>query len=1517
MEDQTRPSEASQAASWGGSAEAPGLSADHAFEQQEDVLAEEHAGTLWPKSGGHDDNISSDKAVIFRNHHGDRYIWPFELCTSFNAIKPLLEEVYTLLHQQDFVDDIKQGRYEIQTDDGDTILPSVWTAIVKPSSTIQICFTSNSLRRRRQSTHDSDSVVNTIHRSGDQGSSHEDTRATFNADNFEPPPSDSEGPYSDGDEGEDDSEAQLSPEDEYEASEQADLPSPVRDSASPLDTEGNKLSFGVDTSCPKPNQPSKDAGNNNGDSKVLSSQKDASDTYVETLRITKATSAVVESRSTIQVYTLPSTEKFHLQESPNMTWYHIPASRLDYSRFRDVCLAVPSLSDRLHTLIRETFKAIEKDKIKAFLDGIFIEPGTVIRADERSQAEPQSVIFSCIPYFDLQPPARKLSTGLGDRLSPPRTLMQSYYPYEPVRERDAEQAYRKFGNDRSGNIINVPNMWMMNIGTNIVVTSGHKPLSQELIKSIEILRENLEQVGIKDISKDPLTKIRLTDWDGRVLLFPLEACRSYLQMEQRIRELKRAVHRGMGCRSLRLAQRTSGGEKRIVVKDWRDIVRRTDLIFIDLALVGEGKVKEPQHGFLKKDISNLLKPTSTTLVPPFFLWPYTYPSGMNNDSKTTPISIPSKVNRSLYCLEHAEKSMRSETLDAYDTVNAVDKTFTSTTFYRSLPENTHDGVLAEFSSLRHNPIRLEGAASSHTHHQTIISTQCTTIVERSFRFFEIVRATFKLFVDDVDKSTLLRKAWGAIANIPKLAAAIEDRGALDSNPNEHSDPSWKPPLMGESAWFIRNDVKDRFIPTPEADDKFKRSVQRCKRCQSFEPFESLEAARGHLQRHLRPDFQSEHVKTAATSTSLPKSSQSQYDSARKPNLDDWVVSYEQVKREETNAGALAILTQACETATSLYTQSKELADGVQNEDGTMSDLYSLPRQLVEAFRGIIVFYLAIERALHHTEESYQKDDPLEATYDPSYRPFSEEGLKVLKRFGEGARRSLMMARAELCGMVASIAPFDILDHLSLGPEYVCAWLMRRLLVKPLQQHMTVGDMYREYLSTIQFQVNHRPGKRLLRSINLLQEELQVLSEVNSWQTKLIQNYIRVLDDTTYEKDIASRRVMFPYERVLLRSCLENLALTSEEYSELLRRCGPLSDSTKQSLEINEEDHGKAIMVFTTVTVIFLPLSFVTSYLGMNTSDIRDMDKQQSLFWIIALPLTLVTMGTCMIIGYNGDELRDTISSIYRMLTGKQDRSTSARGISVAQRKRAGQLRSASSSALDTNTFADDAEYASPRPEHGIDEYGRKALMVTQNSQTFSASYPVEMVEPISLETRMAVPQTKYQTQSYAEPISLAPMESEPSPTYTRIDKHYLDAASIRFYGYPYETDPMDSSVFLIKQELNDWETRMLMEHTERRRHGRDGMRSGLEERGHDLTRVSGRSKVVQYAIPPSRVRFSSVLGGGNDFEDGDVDGGGARVQEYTWHRKRGYEGPRRMGRDASGRKRMWRGERGRAADGYS
>lgn len=87
----------------------------------------------------------------------------------------------------------------------------------------------------------------------------------------------------------------------------------------------------------------------------------------------------------------------------------------------------------------------------------------------------------------------------------------------------------------------------------------------------------------------------------------------------------------------------------------------------------------------------------------------------------------------------------------------------------------------------------------------------------------------------------------------------------------------------------------------------------------------------------------------------------------------------------------------------------------------------------------------------------------------------------------------------------------------------------------------------------------------------------------------------------------------------------------------------LKEQVKQTIEILEEDHGKAIRVFTIVTLFFLPLSFVSSFMGMNTTDIRDTEFSQRIFWITAIPVTVAVLGLAFMYGYKGDEFENWLS----------------------------------------------------------------------------------------------------------------------------------------------------------------------------------------------------------------------------------------------------------------------------------
>ncbi|EUC43601.1 hypothetical protein COCMIDRAFT_27933 [Bipolaris oryzae ATCC 44560] len=1151
----------------------------------------------------------------------------------------------------------------------------------------------------------------------------------------------------------DSSESATSTSDQNSPTEQVDSPEPPREVVAPTDVDGNQLSFQVDTRHVQNFTGfSQDLQDKRAGTQTQSKRKEVDNYRVETFRVTKAMIKETQGQNQLQVHILPGPENPHLQDAVSFTWCHISATELDFANFRDVCLTMPHVSDRLRKLTSEMLTKVYAEKVKPFDGGMFIEPGAVLRADESDQPDPQSVIFACVPYFALNTQAKRLPRAENE-LFPQRTLMQTFYPYEPVRDRDEEQSYRRFDDTRSENIIHVPNIWFMIIGSSHVVSCGHVPLPKEMTNSIAIIQENVQKLGVEPVADNDLTMIKFSDWGERDFVFPICTCRSYFQMEAKVRMIGYIFNNKSLDAEIHLQQRFRDSNRNLTPNMWRDITMRNDLLSINLAVARDKETSQTERHPTAAYSADDRNKSRAVSIPPFFHWPqYGAGKAVKNDKDATSVD-DSSAQQPSRCLEQVGKALTTTILEGI-TTNAVDETFTSTSYYESLPKATYADACADFANLKHRCEAVEKGVANPSFHQNTINSQRTSIVERATEFFNLSCVITKLFLSDMDESSVMSKLWGVMVKIQEHVAKLEKYDPCSGKTGKDAVPPEDDVDTTGNSWLVRPMAKPSLLSFPENTPGLSKSIAACKTCKKLHSFRSQEDALRHLQRHTNRESEPGKQQKATEPNGLPDEQIPAEDVAMDPQAKDWVMSSAEFWHEQTNAGALAILTKACTLAKNIMEQAQQLMDGVQNEDGQMSELYALPKELSEAFRRIIVFFMATERALDDVDKAHGHEYRFKDPYERSILPYTDKGLDVLVRFEAGAMQSLRAARAHLCEMASPPPPRRVMEHLSLGPQYVCGELIRRLLLKPLERHETVGDLYREYISRLQFQVNHHPSKRLLRDLNLLQEELQILTSITMQQMNLIKNYIRVLYDGSYEKPTPSRQSMFVDELSLFQNCLDNLNLVLEDYEDLIRRCSPLANRTKQSLEINDEDHGKAIMAFTVVTVIFLPLSFATSYFGMNTVDIRDMNQKQAIFWIVAIPLTVVTVGGCLLIGYNGDQLRDMIAWLYRRAMGKEETGTGGGGISVPRRKRPPHSLGNSSSTLQSSNMVNEAAFAIPRPAL---EWGGAAHSGPTWVDADEAWYTERYDPPMSKTGLSSRPVARMQ--SYAEPTSMAP---EPS-----------------------------------------------------------------------------------------------------------------------------------------------------------
>ncbi|KAL4755701.1 uncharacterized protein BDW70DRAFT_165200 [Aspergillus foveolatus] len=265
---------------------------------------------------------------------------------------------------------------------------------------------------------------------------------------------------------------------------------------------------------------------------------------------------------------------------------------------------------------------------------------------------------------------------------------------------------------------------------------------------------------------------------------------------------------------------------------------------------------------------------------------------------------------------------------------------------------------------------------------------------------------------------------------------------------------------------------------------------------------------------------------------------------------------------------------------------------------------------------------------------------------------------------------LDQARDECCAMFRSDE-----DKVSSAAVSGLGLIVARMLESVLKGHSTckelpelnIGEVYATYTTALQLEARNRPSKNLLLDISLLREELEtIIANINE-QLKLVINLRTYSSGQAPDEDlllIDTGNINFEnlftspppspssstldgtasnYEdfapislssRAILQAIHADLQEQEEVFAELIKRANILERQIVQRVDIIQEDHGKAILVFTIVSVIFLPLSFVSSYMGMNTADIRNMELNQALFWQVALPVTVIVVALVLVGAYN-------------------------------------------------------------------------------------------------------------------------------------------------------------------------------------------------------------------------------------------------------------------------------------------
>ncbi|KAI9783672.1 MAG: hypothetical protein M1839_003520 [Geoglossum umbratile] len=304
----------------------------------------------------------------------------------------------------------------------------------------------------------------------------------------------------------------------------------------------------------------------------------------------------------------------------------------------------------------------------------------------------------------------------------------------------------------------------------------------------------------------------------------------------------------------------------------------------------------------------------------------------------------------------------------------------------------------------------------------------------------------------------------------------------------------------------------------------------------------------------------------------------------------------------------------------------EIHAGVSNTTQPQRSRYPIPKGLVEAFRHIVMLLVLPASS---------------RLYPPSLKPDVQELICLHQMESRGVECENLLHQGKF-QLIAMIYTEDFRDgaydvgaaYEPVSPASIVGSVVGRLL-KGTSTHgkgeFDVMDVYDQYTSSLVLQVQDKPSTRLLQDINYVAEELRIIGQVCEDQLKALNNYEYCAIEPTRLEEVATTRNRRDVEKRI------------RDIGELWDRAEGLSSTAVGLLEIQKEDHGKAIFIFTLVTIIFLPMSFVTGYLGMNTTDIRATGRGQGFFWAIALPLTVGVMGGALLVAFGREEMKGRLA----------------------------------------------------------------------------------------------------------------------------------------------------------------------------------------------------------------------------------------------------------------------------------
>ncbi|KAJ5375421.1 hypothetical protein N7517_007427 [Penicillium concentricum] len=463
------------------------------------------------------------------------------------------------------------------------------------------------------------------------------------------------------------------------------------------------------------------------------------------------------------------------------------------------------------------------------------------------------------------------------------------------------------------------------------------------------------------------------------------------------------------------------------------------------------------------------------------------------------------------------------------------------------------------------------------------------------------------------------KFWGAVHDLLTTIPQYWDKSHIQEPANRTRQKR-----MPET-FFIANIGSTNYadIQEDEGLDELTFSVGDCSKCSASRQYSTRSDAIDHLFTHVSVAFPEQRSVNDWQSR--------------------WVMEFGEYMTYICRKDDRIIIGELQDFLTSLETMAAQIQHGVSAKGEFDRDTYRIPSNLVDAFQDILMMVVTSAHLVnnsHKKREIYTGPDPVSTFLISS----EVDGVTDA---GTEAEMSMESAMRDIVLMTYTDEISDVVTYEAVGPGLVLALIMGDVRCRDSQSNpVNLLEIYREYVRTLQFKASQNPHRRVLQEIYLVREELEIIQKASERQRLVLSNYLSVINPHSFRITTESRLSAFELEKARLNKLISQLNAELGAISLLNIKLDSLANQTRSGVDVRQEDQGKAILVFTIVTVVFMPLSFVTSYLGMNTNDIRNMTSSQTLFWAISAPLTVGIITIVLVVAFQVDRIREAFDAFW-------------------------------------------------------------------------------------------------------------------------------------------------------------------------------------------------------------------------------------------------------------------------------